>query len=405
MEPSEHDRDPAALEPADVGDDGRQGFALAGALLALVLVGALVTGSFFAASQEQSIGISSKYSDEAMYLAETGLNQVSGNTPLDTLEAIDSARVPSPFTIMAGAQTAGNANVGIIRVGGPNSKYFLFVSRGQAVRGGRYGNGTRVLGLLTREMRVYFPTDRAMQLYRGAKVQGSALISGQDTFPPGPQWSDCDDTGLQNSVVTRDTTLVKTIGNAAQIIGPMRQEPGLGFNDFTNYGGVTYDQLADMATWTLPDGAHPDPTPSGTATTCNTSDPENWSEPGTAVLGCKDYFPIIHVLGDLMITSNGRGQGILLVDGDIVINGTFEFWGITITKRGIKTAGNGGHLNGTVMAMDSLSLDNNIATGNSVVELSSCAVKRASSNIPGFNRAAPVRMHSWVDLTAVGARF
>jgi hypothetical protein len=57
------------------------------------------------------------------------------------------------------------------------------------------------------------------------------------------------------------------------------------------------------------------------------------------------------------------------------------------------------------MAMDSLSLDNNIATGNSVVELSSCAVKRASSNIPGFNRAAPVRMHSWVDLTAVGARF
>jgi len=110
------------------------------------------------------------------------------------------------------------------------------------------------------------------------------------------------------------------------------------------------------------------------------------------------------VTGNLHVTGNGRGQGILLVDGYIDIQGAFQFWGITITKRYFSTTGSGGHIYGTLMAGDSVALDNNVSTGNSVVELSSCAIQRAAAGA-GTNQAIPLRNHSWVDLTGAGAGF
>lgn len=88
------------------------------------------------------------------------------------------------------------------------------------------------------------------------------------------------------------------------------------------------------------------------------------------------------------------------------VSGGFEFWGITIIKGKLKTTGSGGHLYGTVMAYDLGDLSNdNTSIGNSVVSLSTCAIRRAAEGAPGFNRAIPLRMHSWMDLTAAGAGF
>src|SRR3989454_12548566 len=55
---------------------------------------------------------------------------------------------------------------------------------------------------------------------------------------------------------------------------------------------------------------------------------------------CASYFPIVHILGSASI--NGvQGQGILLVDGSLDVQGGFQWFGITIVRGTLKTAGGG----------------------------------------------------------------
>ncbi len=412
----------------------RQGFALAGALLAMVVVGALITGSFFAASQENAIGLSSRYNDEATYTAEYAINQAIEQVPVSVLKNLTSDMVltysasPSDtikYAVVNG-QTIGRAVVWV-HPSGPNR---LFIARAEAVRGdSRYTGGTRVLGLMTHMKIPVFNTDRAIQTFGGLNAGGNSLVSGQDVIPTGagaPQWSQpgvCDPlTGLKTGVVAKDATQVTQSGSA-QIEGnpPVAEDPSMDITQFDNFGDVTYNSLVSLASKTYTAATIPhDPFPSVDANgLCDTADPSNWGEPGVPnggagyVAACSNYFPVIHITGDCSqtasVNSQGRGQGILLVDTNLDITGGFEFWGITIVRCNLSakgTGGKGGHLNGTVMTLNSSDLSyDDVTLGNSVVELSTCAVNRAAQNIPGLNVAIPLRQHSFIDLTAAGAGF
>ncbi len=395
----------------------RKGFALAGALLAMVVVGALITGSFFAASQENAIGLSSRYNDQALYTAEYGLNQALEEVSILTLRNMTADIVLPQKQAIVNGQVIGTADVRV-HAFGPNR---LFISRGVALSGDpRYSGGTRVLGLVTHTQLVGFPTDRAIQVLGGLSAKGTSLISGRDTFPNGPgqsQWSNCNKNSGTFSVAAPDTTPSKiTTQGSAHIDGQMLQDPSLTAADFLNYGGgVDYNYLTSRATKIYNAGAAPNrPLPSAVGGVCNTLDSSNWGEPGPPsgttglVPECTNYFPVIWIqgAGSTIINANGRGQGILLVDGDLDVAGGFEFWGVVIVKGMIKSSGNGGHLNGTVMSLTSGDLDyTDTLVGNSVIELSSCAVERAAANIPGYNVAIPIRAHSFIDMTAAGAGF
>jgi len=66
----------------------------------------------------------------------------------------------------------------------------------------------------------------------------------------------------------------------------------------------------------------------------------NWGD-GINPLGqCASYFPIIHAAGTITL-NNTQGQGILLVDGDLNIQGSYQFFGIVIIQGDLKTAGGG----------------------------------------------------------------
>ena len=124
--------------------------------------------------------------------------------------------------------------------------------------------------------------------------------------------------------------------------------------------------------------------------------PANWGEPNhTSPAGaCDTYFPIIHVLGDLKVTT-GRGQGILLVDGDFTVAGNFAFDGAVIARGGLKMTGTGNKITGAVMAA-SVSVDDNVSlAGNTSLLYSSCALQAAlqSSAYP-----AQAMRRGWVDL-------
>jgi len=394
----------------------REGFALAGALLAMVVVGALVTGSFFAASQEHAIGLSARYADQAMYVAEYGAQQAMATVPKSLLDTLHGTmRIDTLAPKGANGQKLGTDTVWVRSLGNVR----IFVSKGVASsRDPRVVGGHRVVAIVSRTMNVSFPMDRAMQLYAGIKVSGSSVVSGKDTFPDttrtqftGWKGQGCDTVGLQNAIVSKDIGGVSTQGSG-KIVGPVKFDTTLNANSFFKFGDANYNALASLANIVGPGGWNPKPKPSATGGVCNTADQQNWGEPGsldgsaTIVPACSNYFPIIHVTGDLKLNSQGRGQGILMVDGTLDVSGGFEFWGITIIKGQLKTTGSGGHLYGTTMSYDLGDLSNdNTSIGNSVAGLSTCAIKRAAANAPGFNRAIPLRMHSWMDLTAAGAGF
>ncbi len=108
---------------------------------------------------------------------------------------------------------------------------------------------------------------------------------------------------------------------------------------------------------------------------------------------CGTYFPVIHVNGD--ITLNGdEGQGILLVDGDLSIQGSYQFYGIVIVRGSIKSAGGGStdaHFWGAVMAQN-VDLELNTLSGNATLNYSKCAIIQAL-NMTGVT--APDRSRSW----------
>jgi hypothetical protein len=84
----------------------------------------------------------------------------------------------------------------------------------------------------------------------------------------------------------------------------------------------------------------------------------------------------------------------LLVDGDLVVDGGFQWFGPVITRGHLTTQGTGGHFNGAVMAAD-VDLELNSVLGNALITYSSCAVADAL-----VGAAIPKRLsqRSWAEM-------
>ncbi|HEU4630419.1 MAG TPA: hypothetical protein VFS08_11785 [Gemmatimonadaceae bacterium] len=61
---------------------------------------------------------------------------------------------------------------------------------------------------------------------------------------------------------------------------------------------------------------------------CDVAHDDVWGDPARAS-PCGDYLPLLHVAGDL-VAPRGQGQGVLVVDGDLVLDGGFEFLGVVL---------------------------------------------------------------------------
>jgi hypothetical protein len=119
----------------------------------------------------------------------------------------------------------------------------------------------------------------------------------------------------------------------------------------------------------------------------------NWGDPLDPTGPCGNYFPIIYSENTLRINGD-RGQGVLIVNGDLEVQGNFEFFGPVIVKGHLKTTGTGGHFNGGVIAAN-VDLEQNTVLGNAVVNFSSCALLKA---LNGSASAALLQERSWVNL-------
>lgn len=374
-----------------------RGFALVAAVFALVIIAALVTGAFFAARQEMRTGRSSQTFQRAFSAAEAGLNNtiVQWNTGAWNGMAVgDSADTTGTLPGNTGSYAAVVRRL--------NNELFLIRTVGtdpsQASQ--------RTLATLVRLLKINMNFPASLTTRGDLRLGGSSLLDGRDASPSG--WA-CPFTTPDTlpGVTTPDPSRITTSGCSAPggdyrcIIGDpdVKRDTTINDSTFFKFGDLDWAELVAMATKNYPPGdigPLNQVQPIGTATTCVTEVLDNWGEPyrpGT-VLGCLNYFPIIYINGNLQL-AGGRGQGILLVEGDLRVEGGFEFFGPVIVRGVLRTQGTGGHFNGGVMAANVDLTEQSSILGDAVITYSSCAVSEALKfNAPG----RMLRERSWAEI-------
>jgi hypothetical protein len=93
------------------------------------------------------------------------------------------------------------------------------------------------------------------------------------------------------------------------------------------------------------------------------------------------------------VLEGGRGQGVLLVDGDLDITGDFEFDGLIVARGSVRLSGGPIRISGAIVA--GTSDGKNTVGGAAAIRYSSCALTRALSAAAFVE---PLGQRSWVQV-------
>jgi hypothetical protein len=377
----------------------REGFAMVTAILAMLVVGVIVTGGFYAASQEGSIAKITDAADMAQFIAETGLSRAVGGTNASTLSGMtvnSTTTLYSSQPATYGGRTVGGYSVSAYRV----SRYlFVVKSTGTVTLPGTYNGATRTVAQLLKIRTASFDVGAAVEIFGDMRITGSSDIAGGDSYDP--SWTGCT-TKTGTSAILGNTNTQITVGGSAVIEGSVTKTH-LDSTNFKVFGDFTFSQIAAIADFTFPGSPTVGPGVSYNADgTCKTTDHANWGMPTSNTDTCFPWFPIVYAANGLRISSHGTGQGILLVEGDLDISGGFTYYGAVVVTGNLTMSGTGGHINGTVMAYSGGDFSNVSQTvGNSTAQYSSCAIQRAVLGANALNRPVSTGDRSWIDLTTV----
>lgn len=374
-----------------------RGMALAVAIFALVVVGAMVAGAFFAGTQEQRVGENQRRVQQSFGIAEAGAQERALNWdpsalnrrpqyPQDSVVIGPNAVAPGGTGRYGGYSYRLGPNVFLLDVTGLDERSF-----GGSIAGG--GGARQRIGLIARIAPIEFGIKASLTTQGSVSVGGNAEIDGADQNP----WPSCDPPGPPQAGVRISGGTVDTTGGSGAVYGtpPVVNDASITDSTFTTFGGSTYAQLASRATIVMA-GGNINTDAVVTNGVCDKTVLTNWGDPHNPSAPCGNYFPIIHVTGSLMI-NNTQGQGILLVDGSLTINGSWDFYGIVIIQGELKTAGGGtsdAHIWGGVLAKNAdLSTEN--LNGHATLNFSSCSILAA---LQAQSPIAPMRQRGWVQL-------
>ena len=374
----------------------REGFALAVALGAIVVIGGLIVGVLFAATQQYRIGRNTVLQARSLTAAEYGMNEI-----LSTTQWNPTWNNAAMGTLVATrGYSPGDNSTDTVRLTSLGNGAFQLTSEGRA--GNVLGaQGRKRIGALVTLSTIQINILGALTTKGATKIGGSSFIDGADDSVP--NWS-CPAPGdSMPGIAINDSTLIQPNGSCSDLScvqgsPQVQQSAGAGSDStYNQFGDLNWTQLTALATKTYPGGTLTSIQPSYLADgSCNTADALNWGDPyrllGPAAT-CGTYYPIIYSSSSLSITG-GAGQGILLVDGDLSVSGGFEFFGPVIVKGSLKTTGTGGHFTGGVLA-ENVDLEQNTVLGNAVITFSSCALSMA------LQASATPRLangRSWADL-------
>lgn len=381
----------------------RKGLALATALIAIVLIGALIAGTFFVTTQEYRVARSSLGTPRALSAAEYGQNMVLNdwtNTWNESMKTGDTIK----RVYNAGSGTTDTVVMTRLRF-----NMFWVVSTGR-VGYDQSSVSRRRTGMLIRLDTPEIPFPGAFSGAKSVAIAGNFAASGNDSIPAG--WSDCPPAGPQKAAIASTTTSnVTTTGGCSggscltgnpKILGDATVADTTkvldGWNDLVSQANIVLDQVLNPTISPIKPSYKADGS-------CNTADSKNWGDPARNIIPgkCEDYFPIIHLkssvtgsLGPLTTISAGSGQGIILVDGNLSISGNINWVGPIIVKGNVSTSGTGNKTLGGIQALNQGCVTAcNTLSGTSNATYSSCTIMKIMSL-----KAKPVvaRHHAWADM-------
>ncbi len=382
-----------------IGGDQR-GFALPAAILGLVVVGVLITGGIQVALQESRIGEATERAGLAFYVAESGLHSVLGTW---NAGASGATVWGDPVTV-SGSNVHGDWTSDIRRVG---DRLYFIRTRGEVPS--REVPANRTVGVLARLATANINPPAALTIQGGVHAQGAPRkVDGSDQIPalwtsemcPSPLTP-------MPGVMTDDASEVTASPWPSgaecpnQYVGsPCIQEDVETVQQQMSEMDEMWDELVTLATKTVT-GSTVEPFPSYTTDgACNTADPNNWGnpEPSSPDDPCRDYYPVVHVTGNVSMGGSALGQGVLLVEGNLEMHGNAHFSGIILVQGEFSAASGTPKVTGAVSAKSASTL-----SGTPNIDYSSCAVTRSLELSETLSRLEPLPERSWVDLT--GASF
>lgn len=371
-----------------------RGIALPLAIFALVVIGALVAGTFYAGRLEQQTGQNSFYSTQAAEAAQGVLTEtVHSMTGSDLVSLVEGA-APTPYaTVALGGGIYATPSIQRLTP----SVWFA-----QAVGERRNADGnplaSRTVGQLIRLNTADIDIFAGLTALGKVTVTGNSEVSGYDQTPDAwaaPPAVDCppeqDVAGVRyNGQVTQQ--------GSAVIKGQPNRDQDNSMTKDNMLGNTTFEQLKALTTLTLTGNVSGlAPVTVGDPPRCNISIENNWGAPTDKDSPCFDYFPVVYHYGDLSISGTGAGQGILLVEGNLDVQGRIDFYGPVIATGSVDIRGTGSDdikFYGGVVAQD-VTLDDSKLSGNAEINYSSCAIKRA---IQGSALPIALQERSWVQV-------
>jgi len=394
-----HASEPASGEaPARVLVKARRGMALILTLIVVVVLAILSTGAVLSSMQEFRGGRNALVEQRAFAVAEFGLNSEISNWDR-------SRNLPPPTGMAIGA--IDSANVFVAQ--GDTAKVFIqrltdntfwVRSVGRANIGSAQLEAQRMTNMVVRIAYPSINPGGAIVTAGNIRVQGSAEITGTNTNPSG--WTQCANiTGRDTFAISYAPGRTVDIQKLNLVTGGINPDPAAGdSNTYVRYGTESWNSLVAAADIKLPGGTY-GPEPVGTSSTCDWNATANWGEPlrvsgggNTYVAGCKDYFPIIYVNGTANL-SHGRGQGVLLVNGDVRLTGNFQWYGLIIARDDIVKGNGTFDLWGSAMSRNANVQDGSAIVGNSFFKWSKCAVESA---LRGSAILTRTKERSWAQL-------
>lgn len=371
-----------------------RGMAMVMAVFALVVIGALVAGAFFVGRVEQVTGYNTVWAGQAAEAAEAGLAHALDQSPT-TYQNLP-LWTPSNQAVLAlpTVTSGGMAFTDTIRRLNNN----LFEARST---GRRVGAGGVVLAeaKLVQLIRIAKPTigvNAAITVQDPINFNGNAFsVDGYNEYPPGWTSMDCPtgapdpNSNADDRVAIRSAT--KTGAKSSDMnnidgfpTDTVSYDPTITSETFRNFLDYTYWTLSSQPNVkTLPletpyNGVAPVLDGGGScdkAWLLNLGEP--FRSPGS-VVPCYDFFPVVHGTGGrTSFAAGNRGQGILLIDGDLDLVGGFEWVGLVLVRGKMTIAGTGNKIVGAVLTEGVDLITAGTVSGNVDIQFSQCAVDRA----------------------------
>src|SRR5437870_10795803 len=242
-----------------------RGMALAIAIVALVVVGALIASALVSGTQEQRAAENVRRSQASFGVAEEGIYDIIRNWSDPTTKATYAGLYPYPavapskstWTIQqkTAASRTGSYNGTIMKL---NDELYLIDMTGQdtmslagRIRGG--GASQRV-GLLARIRPLQVDVRASLTSGRGNVVLGNSVINGNDQIPS--NWGNCGPLEPAKAGIRVDQGSSVSSGGSSMIMGspPVLTDSNVTDSTFSKFGDVTYPQLTQRASVILPGG-------------------------------------------------------------------------------------------------------------------------------------------------------